>query len=171
MNIWVLSLNTRLEITVRNLKWGEDVFPWTRRSHPPHVHSPHVHVHSGLCTELWAWVHSQFVRVSTRWPALRIGPSRWLLVSWMKMCDVPLLLTPWYLVTGGYVSLSLRSSQGVESTHEKEFVSWFRVRSLFPTWTRIGLLSYPFILKNCSDLIPISRLDTKIRSHISLGIS
>ena len=30
--------------------------------------------------------------------------------------------------------LSLRASQGVESTREKEFTSWLRVCSLFSTW-------------------------------------
>ena len=34
--------------------------------------------------------------------------------------------------------LSLRASQGDESTREKEFTSWLRVRSLFSTWVRIG---------------------------------
>jgi hypothetical protein len=72
--------------------------------------------------------------------------------------------------TGGYVYLSLRVSQGVESTHEKGFTSWFRVSSLFSTWVRIGTLSYPFIPKICSDLILISRLDTKIRSHVNFRL-
>jgi hypothetical protein len=70
------------------------------------------------------------------------------------------------------VYVSLRVSQGVESTHEKGFTSWLRVRSLikFERVVRIGILSYPFIPKICSDLILISRLDTKIRSHANFRL-
>jgi hypothetical protein len=69
------------------------------------------------------------------------------------------------------VYLSLRVSQGVESTREKGFTSWLRVRSLFSTWVRIGILSYLFIPKICSDLILISRLDSKIRSHANFRLN
>ncbi len=40
------------------------------------------------------------------------------------------------------MSLSLRVSQGVESTREKEFTSWFRVCSLF----RVGNKDWNFVL-------------------------
>ena len=77
-------------------------------------------------------------RVSTRWPALRIGPRKWLIPFLEWRCTVthsfPLLPTPWWSVTGGYVYLSLRVSQGVESTREKELTSWLRVRSLISMW-------------------------------------
>ena len=68
------------------------------------------------------------------------------------------------------MSLSLRVSQGVESTREKEFTSWLRVCSLFPRGERIGIFSYPFIPKICSDLILISRLGNKIRSHANFRL-
>ena len=66
------------------------------------------------------------------------------------------------------MSLSLRASQGVESTREKEFTSWLRVCSLFPRGERIGIFSYPFIHKICSDLILISRLDTNLKLDLIL---
>jgi len=68
------------------------------------------------------------------------------------------------------VSLSLRASQGVESTREKEFTPWLRVCSLFSRGVRIGIFSYPFIPKICSDLILISRLSNKIRSHANFRL-
>ncbi len=57
--------------------------------------------------------------------------------------------------------LSLRASQGDESTREKEFLSWLRARSLLSTWVRIGDLSRAFIPKICSGLILISRLSPR----------
>ncbi len=68
------------------------------------------------------------------------------------------------------MSLSLRASQGVESTREKEFTSWLRVCSLFRVGIRIGILSYPFIPKICSDFILISRLGIKIRSYANFRL-
>ncbi len=44
--------------------------------------------------------------------------------------------------------LSLRASQGVESTSEKKFTSWLRVRSLFSMWVRIGDFVPSFYTQN-----------------------
>ena len=44
--------------------------------------------------------------------------------------------------------LSLRVSQGDESTREKEFTSWLCVRSLFSTWVRIGDFVLSFYTQN-----------------------
>ncbi len=68
------------------------------------------------------------------------------------------------------MSLSLRTSQGVESTREKEFTSWLRVCSLFRVGNKDWNFAYPFIPKICSDLILISRLGTKIRSHANFRL-
>jgi len=63
-------------------------------------------------------------------------------------------------------------SRGGESTREKEFTSWLRVRSLFSTWEGLEILfSYPFIPEICSGLILTSRLDTKIRSNANFRLN
>ncbi len=74
------------------------------------------------------------------------------------------------------MSLSLRASQEVESTRA-HVNSFSRKNSrlgyvcvlYFVSGIRIGIWSYPFIPKICSDLILISRLGIK-RSHVNFRL-
>ena len=52
------------------------------------------------------------------------------------------------IVSHRRVYLSLRVSQGDESTREKEFTSWLCVRSIFSTWVRIGDFVLSFYTQN-----------------------
>ena len=104
-------------------------------------------------------------------------------VPWMKVYGDPLLLTPWWSVTGGYVCLSLKVSQGDTSTREKEFTSWCQVGGvctffifnvgkdwrfcpilLYPKFARVWFLSRDWILK----LDPMLILDSnsKFRNYL-----
>ncbi len=110
-------------------------------------------------------------RVSTRWQALRIGPSRWLnlFLEWRCPMSRTFSLLDDQSQEGTRIS-PWGSVKGMRVHARKEFTSWLCVRSLFARWVRIGDFVLPFIPKICSALILISRLDTKIRSDVNFRL-
>ena len=109
--------------------------------------------------------------VSTRWQALRIGPSRGLnlFLEWRCPMSRTFSLLDDQSQEGTRIS-PWGSVKGMRVHARKEFTSWLCVRSLFARWVRIGGFVLPFIPKICSALILISRLDTKIRSDANFRL-